>query len=141
MIVVVQVILLQLLVADVCAAHKIKKKGKVKIVDVRKTKLPEGDAKHHKYHDVEVYRTITESEGKKYDSYKVYHYSKLGDSLFCFYAGLASDHDFTMAWYKWENDTLADIKLYKKGQKKKERFKVFGVGHNGIKTSGMITEE
>jgi len=134
-------ILVMLVTASVCAAHKPNKKGKVRIVDVRKTKLPDGDARHHKYHDIGVYRTTSEHDGEKFNSYEVYHYSNFGDSLFCYKAGWGSDSDFTMAKYKWENDTLADIKLYKKGQKEKVKFKVFGVGHNGIKTSGMITEE
>ena len=135
-----QVILLMLLMVEACAAQNIKKKGKIKIVDVRQTKLPDDDLKQHKYHDIAVYRTISESERKKYDDYEVRFYSNFDDTLFCYEAGLGHEGDYTRVKYKWENDTLADITLYNKGRKGKKSYKVFGTGHNGIKRSGVITE-
>lgn len=132
----IHIILILLVVVEVCAAHKTKKKGVVDIVDARKTKIPDDDARHHAYHDVVVYRT-----GQIGNQYEVHFYSNDGDSLFCYQATWEVEKTLTNARYKWENDTLVDIQLYSNDEKKKINFKVFGAVHNGVKTEGMITED
>lgn len=117
------------------AAGKIKKKGTVDIVDVRKTKMPGDDERHHRYHDVVVYRT-----GQMGNEYEVHFYGHTADSLFCYHATWRVEKTLTNAKYKWENDTLVDIQLHGDDVKKDINFKVWGVMHNREKTEGMITE-
>ena len=135
------ILILLLVSVQVCVAQQAKNMGTMKIVDVRKTTLPADNLKQHKYHDVLVYREASGQDGNACEGYEVHFYSNWGDTLFCYKAGAPAHGEFTDASYKWENDTLADITLYSKGNKDKASFKVFGVAHNGRKTSGISWDE
>ena len=118
--------------------NKAKSSGVITIKDARKTKEPAEDLKHHKYHDVEVYRTSFMSGG-----YKVCIYNYFHDSLSSYGASWISNNDMDKAFYKWKNDTLVSIRLYNSQTNKSVHFDVWGTeNRNGKgKVSGMSKPE
>ena len=103
-----------------------KSKGVVDIKDVRQTQVPPTDEAHHKYHDLEVYRTKKDDA----ESYLVYYYRKESDTIKCYHNALSmrSKPDMDKAEYKWVNDTLANIRLYNSVTKKEIFLEVYGNG-------------
>gem|GEM_PF-3985570 len=112
-----------LFVTTECIAQKAKQHGVVNIKDARKTPRPDGDVAHHKYHDVEVYRTMDNG-----NSYTVYFYSNFNDSLFRYQTSWGANDDMDKAAYKWIDDTLASIRLFNSHTKKEVNFKVWERG-------------
>ncbi len=107
-------------------AGKDGRSGVVAIKDVRQTHAPVPDAAHHKYHDVEVYRT---KDGDA-ESYLVYIYRKEADTIKCYKNALSvkSKPDMDKAAYNWLNDTMVSIRLYNSTSKKEVSCEVYGHG-------------
>ena len=102
--------------------------GSGRAIDIKDaaTQPPAPDLAHHKYHDLEVYRT-KEADA---ESYLVYYYRKDSDTLKCYHNALKmkSKPGMDKAAYKWANDTLANIRLYNSVTKKEVFIEVYGNG-------------
>jgi hypothetical protein len=128
-----------LLVVGECLAQGIKLSGVVNIKDVRKLKEPAPDLANHKDRDIEVCRVMNQREGNipAHEAYVVYFYRKENDTLRRYQVSYRSNENMDKAEYKWLDDTLASVRIFRSGSKKEITLKVFGHhDQDGTKTSG-----